>query len=178
MEYDQVQLVKDFISEEKVKRLVEDEEKDEREIARALEEINLLYVAITRAKATLLIPESLVPEGFEPAKSVIVLKHEKSDESPDYDFERPDHRKTQDRITLSDIMDDLSAFGQPREKSYTVEQVRKKHGAAYKSWTKLEDQELTQLVDRGLTLKDLARHFGRSKGAIASRVKKLKLKKY
>lgn len=50
MEYDAVQLVDDFISEEKLEQLKEDESAGEINITKINEEINLLYVAVTRTK--------------------------------------------------------------------------------------------------------------------------------
>ena len=59
------------------------------------------------------------------------------------------------------------------EKSYTVDQVREKHKGAYQPWTQELDQELIDLFSEGISGNDLAKHFGRTKGAISSRLKKL-----
>lgn len=58
MEYDVVELADDFVA---------DEEADG-------EEVNLLYVAITRAKKMLYIPEALIPEGTSIGSGIQVIK--------------------------------------------------------------------------------------------------------
>lgn len=60
-------------------------------------------------------------------------------------------------------------------KSYSVEMVRKIHKDAYKPWTPALDIELTTMYCEGIHVKDIANHFGRTKGAIISRIKKLEL---
>ncbi|RBQ08918.1 UvrD-helicase domain-containing protein [Pedobacter miscanthi] len=72
MEYDAVLLADDFVTEEKIRRLREDKNARPAEFERMNEEINLLYVAITRAKQGLYLPESLVPKHF-PASAKIYL---------------------------------------------------------------------------------------------------------
>lgn len=62
----------------------------------------------------------------------------------------------------------------PKEKSYSVEEIRKTKPKAYQKWTKEEDDELLKLDKEGRTSKELADFFGRGKGAITSRLKKLK----
>ncbi len=61
LEYDEVQLTTDFVSEDKVIRAVA--ENDKQKLARLNEEINLLYVAMTRARFNLRLPLSLWPSG-------------------------------------------------------------------------------------------------------------------
>lgn len=72
MEYDAVLLADDFLTEEKIRRLREDKNARTADFERMNEEINLLYVAITRAKQGLYLPESLVPKHF-PASAKIYL---------------------------------------------------------------------------------------------------------
>lgn len=73
MEYDAVQLADDFLSEDKLLDLKEDDQKEMR-ISKLIEEINLLYVAVTRAKSVLFLPEKLVPIGFIGSPGIQVLK--------------------------------------------------------------------------------------------------------
>lgn len=61
LEYDEVELTTDFVSEDKILRAVA--ENDKHKIARLNEEINLLYVAMTRARLNLRLPLSLWPSG-------------------------------------------------------------------------------------------------------------------
>lgn len=63
MEYDEVTLANDFITEEKIIDLVDAEEVAN--MAKLSEEVNLLYVAITRTKSDLYIPEEILPEAAE-----------------------------------------------------------------------------------------------------------------
>ena len=62
-----------------------------------------------------------------------------------------------------------------KPKTYTLEEVRKEHKEAYKPWTPELDDELTIMYCEGIYVKDMAKHFGRTKGAIYSRIKKLEL---
>lgn len=64
MEYDTVQLINDFISEEKLERIFEENDLEDINLAKLNEEINLLYVAVTRTKNELYIPEKLLPSEF------------------------------------------------------------------------------------------------------------------
>jgi F-box protein 18 (helicase) len=64
MEYDEVTLVSDFITEEKLKRKVQantSEKLSDLEKNKLAEEINTLYVAATRAKNKLIIPSEINP---------------------------------------------------------------------------------------------------------------------
>ena len=144
MEYDSVILVNDFISEEKLEKQTKEKNRQEVSFAKLNEEINLLYVAVTRTKNKLHIPESLMPVGFYDAPQIQMIKDVPKEE-----------KKT--------------------EKSYTGDQIREKHKGAYQPWTAELDQELMAMFSEGISGNDLANHFGRTKGAIASRIKKLEL---
>jgi len=61
LEYDDVELTEDFLTHEKLLRTLSDAE--EHKVARLNEEINLLYVAMTRAKKRLWLPASLWPQS-------------------------------------------------------------------------------------------------------------------
>ena len=61
MEYDTVRLVNDFITEAKLEKLAADPAFSESNTDKLKEEINLLYVAVTRAKNALYIPADLAP---------------------------------------------------------------------------------------------------------------------
>ncbi|MCC5920251.1 MAG: UvrD-helicase domain-containing protein [Cyclobacteriaceae bacterium] len=80
MEYDMVSLVDDFITEDKVKRLSMDHSDNELMLAGINEEINLLYVAITRAKHRLYVPDELLPADFPRGGAVIPLQPKKEEE--------------------------------------------------------------------------------------------------
>jgi superfamily I DNA/RNA helicase len=59
MEYDSVELLNDFVNRDTIKRLVEKKEAAPNKIE---EEINLVYVAITRTKKKLILPPGLFPD--------------------------------------------------------------------------------------------------------------------
>jgi len=61
MEYDEITLMDDFINEDKIKKLVEKFGIKKLNIKQLNEEINLLYVAVTRTKNRLNIPSDLLP---------------------------------------------------------------------------------------------------------------------
>ncbi|MCU7616635.1 AAA family ATPase [Chryseobacterium sp. PBS4-4] len=144
MEYDSVRLVEDFISEETLEKLKKDKKPEEINFTKLNEEINLLYVAVTRAKSKLHIPESLMPVDFPESTQINIIKNIPKEEKKS-------------------------------ERSYTVDQVREKHKGAYQPWTPELDRELSEMFSEGISGNDLAKHFGRTKGAIASRIKKLEL---
>ncbi|OQX96223.1 MAG: DNA helicase, partial [Bacteroidetes bacterium 4572_117] len=60
MEYDHVNILNDFTSEEKIKKLVDDKEA-KFDLKALAEEVNMLYVAITRTKNFLKFPFDLLP---------------------------------------------------------------------------------------------------------------------
>ena len=156
MEYDSVQLVNDFISEAKLKKLKEESKEKELNVKKLNEEINLLYVAITRAKNSIYIPETLMPVEFPTSSSIHILK------------EVIKEKRIQE-IHLDNIKE-------IKEKSWSVAESRNKNKDAYKPWTPELDEELTQMFYNGINPKDICKHFGRSVGAINSRIKKLVLK--
>lgn len=71
MEYDLVEITDDFIKEEKLDELIKNKETS---IEKISEEINILYVAITRAKNVLYLPEKLLPKDFPQSNSVVGIK--------------------------------------------------------------------------------------------------------
>ena len=74
MEYDAIHLVNDFITEEKLEKLKEDKKKGEVNMAKLNEEINLLYVAVTRTKNSIHIPEALIPNEFPRSSQIHVIR--------------------------------------------------------------------------------------------------------
>jgi len=162
MEYDTIQLVNDFINEEKLKNNIKNGEID---VAKTNEEINLLYVAITRTRNSVYIPESLVPVEFPRCSQIHLIR-------------TPTEVENEQALTLSKkTSKDEKKYGEPtkNKKSYSVNEVRENYGDAYKPWTKEMDEELTVMYCEGVTEKDMAKHFERTKGAIKSRIKKFEL---
>lgn len=151
MEYDAIQIVNDFITEEKIEKLKAEGKLNNDGFAKTNEEINLLYVAITRTKNSIHIPETLLPEAFSVCSQIHVLRVESEEEKSE--------RQLKDA----------------NDKSYSVEEVRKNHKGAYRPWTTELDDELTILFCEGVNIRDISTHFERTKGAIRSRIKKLEL---
>jgi endonuclease/exonuclease/phosphatase family metal-dependent hydrolase len=58
-----------------------------------------------------------------------------------------------------------------KEKKYSVEEIRRRHARAYAQWTAEDDEKL--LRHAHLSVSDLAAMFGRKRGAIRSRRRKL-----
>ena len=56
-------------------------------------------------------------------------------------------------------------------------EIREKHPNAYRPWDKEQDEELKELFLSGLSVSELMKKFGRKRGAITSRLKKLGLRK-
>jgi len=135
--------------------LAEDNKAREINATKLNEEINLLYVAVTRTRNSIYIPETLMPAEFPKSSQIHVLKvlreEEKRHEQGAY--------KTENNA----------------EKAYSVEEVRTKYSDAYKPWTPELDGELTVMYCEGVNVKDMVKHFGRTRGAILSRIKKLEL---
>lgn len=59
--------------------------------------------------------------------------------------------------------------------TYSVEACRREYPNAYDPWTEEDDVKLAELWREGLSLDEIAERFGRKRGAIISRMKKLGL---
>jgi F-box protein 18 (helicase) len=157
MEYDVVELANDFTTEEKIDRQKKQpdfkEQKD-----RIEEEINLLYVAITRAKTLLKIPEELVPSNFVIDATIEIIKKPAPKTKPDLVL--PDYSSRNKRTILQDA------------DSY-YHKAKETNPAAYQPWTHAMDKELENMYDDGVSYNDMAKHFDRTKGAIMSRLRKI-----
>jgi superfamily I DNA/RNA helicase len=160
MEYDSVHIVNDFTSEQKLEKMMEEMKKEDLDFDKLNEEINLLYVAITRTKSRIHVPEGLMPKEFPESRQIKVLKNKKVELEPDDRAEK--------------VWEDLM-WAREREKYCSVDSVRSKYRSAYMPWTEELDKELTVLYCEGVNVKDLAKHFGRTRGAIRSRIQKLEL---
>lgn len=154
LEYDDVYLVDDFITEDKLLKILADSKEKALNTEKLNEEINLLYVAVTRTRNKIRIPESLQPPGLPSSAQIHILK-EKS--KPENTRSEPAGKK------------------QSAKKSYTYDQVREKHAGAYRPWTPEQDDELTAMYYEQVPVREMADHFGRTPGAIQLRIKKLAL---
>ncbi len=167
MEYDVVYLVDDFIKEADLEKPNSVKQEGLYDIAKLNEEINLLYVAVTRTKSNLHIPETLMPKNFPASPLITVVKVPIQE----------------DLLTLSTIIKPSGTKTEPlpkiagikkiKEKAYTVAEKRENNKDAYKPWTPELDEELRLLYESDNPVSAMATHFGRTKGAILSRLKKL-----
>lgn len=168
MEYDTVELVDDFVTQEKLEKWKDNGEIQGNE-ARLLEEINLLYVAITRTTHQLRIPESLVPKGFVCNANIqVITKAPQVTATTNPKKLFPVKQKYQRQAVKEAEVSQAP--------TYTVETVRQTHKDAYKPWDAELDEALTIQYNERKTLSEMAVYFGRTKGAILSRIKKLELR--
>lgn len=158
MEYDVVELAPDFMGEKKLKQVLAEAGTNSVNRVRLNEEINLLYVAVTRATSHIKLPESLVPKDYPASAHITLLPTVRREESGGKEKERkPDNRTA----TGSKV---------PGIKNRAV--VR---GKRYQSWTAEGDEQLARLLHSGATLDEMERVLERSRGDIATRIRKLEL---
>ncbi len=162
MEYDVVELVNDFITEEKLEKYA-GESREDRDLSKLSEEINLLYVAVTRAKNRIVIPDVLMPDGISPSSRVRISPTERSGRGWMASTVSQSKTKT------------LYPGRRKKRDTLSEQEVRLKHNEAYMPWTDELDSELIVLYREGLAVKKLAKHFGRTAGAIRARLRKLEL---
>ena len=165
MEYDVVHIVNDFITEDKLEKLSDDSKGDALSLSRLNEEINLLYVAVTRAKNVIYIPETLISKNFPQSPHIKLLKNESKKYCKDSNDSSGRNSKISERNNNS------------FEKAYSVDSIRRYHKAAYRPWTEKLDDELTVMYCEGKIIKEISEHFGRTEGAIRSRIEKLDLER-
>lgn len=160
MEYDAIQLVNDFITEEQIIKLKTDFKEENINVSQINEEINLLYVAITRTRNSIHIPETILPDDFQKSRQIHVMRVKTEESSAPTTLRTNTEPKVEKQTTNSNAY---------------IRKVRLKYKDAYKPWTTELDDELTVMYCEGVHVKDMAKHFGRSRGAIRSRIKKLEL---
>jgi len=156
MEYDEVELVNDFINEKRIEKLVADYKKEKLDLSKINEEINLLYVAVTRAKYKLKIPESLLPKDFMPSLNIELIKVVKEQDETECYFEE----------------EMLMDYTPSKKQSITPEEP-----IIIRRWSSKLDEELQYLFNKGKSIKDIAIHLGRTENAVRARISKLQLRK-
>ncbi len=173
MEYDAVQIVEDFLSEQKLLKQIKATKEEDLNVAKINEEINLLYVAVTRTKNSLFIPESLVPENF-PRSPQIRLIREITDEEK---MAKEDARRLE--IELRKTEWNGTPYRRRRTERqterHTMKEAREKNKNHNRPWTPELDAELKLLHKEGVSLKYLSAHFGRTQRSIISRIERLEL---
>ncbi len=167
MEYDTVHLVNDFISEQKLDRVIKEAEAEKQtpDKAKLNEEINLLYVAVTRTRHKLYVPDSLVPADLPASAHIIKLRKENNDNT----FGQTSKVISEPKKKYISKTSAVSST----EKKYSVEKSREVNKDAYKPWTASQDDELIYLYESDNSFFDMAAHFGRSRGQIIARLRKL-----
>jgi superfamily I DNA/RNA helicase len=159
MEYDEVTLLNDFINPEKLKKYVSQLGGDnlaEADKNRLAEEINILYVAVTRAKNKLKIPPEINPlqsielaqqqQAFIPATK----KYQRGDSQDDWEpYARPSAKK--------------AVYNSPRPGNYG------------KKWTSEEEYKVTQLYKAGNTIKQIAKQVSRGESGVLMKLVNLGL---
>lgn len=163
MEYDVVQIVNDFINEERLEKLADENSGDTFIISRLNEEINLLYVAVTRTKNAIYIPNAYISKDFPASPGIKIL----------YNESKKFYKENFNDSDKTDKTFDLKK--KSADKNYSVETMRIKHKAAYKPWTEELDEELEEMYFKGNKLSNISKHFGRTQNAIKMRLEKLGL---
>ena len=153
MEYDLVELANDFITETKLEKLKEEKGDLANTLVKWNEEINLLYVAVTRTKTVLHIPEALLPKAFPASKQVQVIKQKKE----------AAQEGSQSRYG--------NAPGKAGSPNYHDALLAYKNAGNY--WTEERDDELRKLFHGGMPVTSIAKRFGSKAGTILSRLKKI-----
>lgn len=167
-------MLNDFVTVEKLERLMADKNNAELNLVKLNEEVNLLYVAVTRTRNSLYVPEKIMPKNFPSSTHIHVerkLETDASEQSQGLELVPPklaEKKKIEDNV-------EAKAAKKENEKAYSLEEIRLKHREAYSPWTDELDEELTLMYCDGVNVKLMAHYFGRTKGAILSRIKKLEL---
>jgi len=167
MEYSSIELVADFATEGGLEKAKEIGKKEgDFNAARWNEEINLLYVALTRTRSYIRLPESLLPKDFPPSPLIQLVKTKKQEEKKD--------TSTTPSLT--------SSFGKSWSKAGTTNgkapaktftELRRSFKEALKPWTRTCDEELLELFRQELSIYDIARQMERQPSAVQSRLRKL-----
>ena len=149
MEYDEVTLLNDFITEEKLQRYIGQyggEKMNTVDRNRLAEEINILYVAATRARNKLIIPPGINPlRSIETAEATTV---------PIYSGNTYQRRPLEERRDYA--MGRSSGYKRPSNRG--------------KKWTREEEEQLTELYAQQLSLKEIAGQLGRGENGVRGKL--------
>jgi F-box protein, helicase, 18 len=146
MEYDEVTLLNDFINEEKLKKYIAQyggDKMTEQDANRLAEEINILYVAATRAKSKLRIPAEI-----NPLHSVELAQ------------QPPAIVNTAKKYQRSSYLDDFDLY----DKASSGKSAKSSYGKAGnhgKKWTKEDEELMKQSHLSGQNFKEIAAQLGR-----------------
>lgn len=159
MEYDEVTLLKDFVTEEKLnKQLLQlgGEKISQADTNRLAEEINILYVAVTRAKNRLVMP----PE-INPLKSIALVQEPVLAAMP----KRSSYQQ----------LDDWELYSKHNQKKAVGALRTGKPGNSGKSWTADDEDKLHTMFYNHDSFKEMAKELGRGERAIRMKLVSLGL---
>jgi F-box protein, helicase, 18 len=162
MEYDTVHLVNDFVTEEKLDKLkaAHEQKKEPLNVEKWNEEINLLYVAITRARVKLFIPGTLVPKKFTSSPFIGLVQVADSEKDG----------RSYRSITISSRKPFAAELKEQRSR---FPRSRDAARAGNQSWSAELDHELLELYELNVPVSEIADRMGRTRGAILARLRKL-----
>lgn len=158
MEYDEIQIVDDFLTEEKLEKYVVDKVP----LHKLNEEINLLYVAVTRAKQKVNIPIGVAPKDLVPSAHVRVLNPPKPEEKMPANYLNNKHFK------------EKQAAG--KRKTKVADDTEKQIAEGTRPWKAHEDKDLEEMFYSAHSVFQIATLLERTTGAVRARIKKLGLK--
>ena len=164
MEYDEVTLLSDFINEEKLKRYITQyggDKMNEADRNRLAEEINILYVAATRAKNKLIIPAEINPlrsiEMAQPQQTVINIGK---------NYQRS--RYHDEPVSIGWQMHGSTAGNNNR--SQLKYNFSKKPGNHGKRWTDDDENTLVELFGKGISIREIANELARGEKGIRQKL--------
>lgn len=70
-----------------------------------------------------------------------------------------------------------AAFTVAHGEVLSLDKLRDKYPRAYRPWSPREDNQLAEMLKRGLSLNEMSKQLGRQPGAIRIRIEKLELKR-
>ncbi len=171
MEYDDVVLVNDFMTEEKITEKAKELKSDGLSSLKLNEEINLLYVAVTRTRKQLSIHECLAPKGMKECPDIFIIK-------PDLKKSNNSNREKYKDGKIPFEKPDFGEFSEVHNTDHnrkSFDKIRERHRSAYLPWSRKLDNELREMYSRGEAVEVIAKKSGRTAGAIRSRILKLEL---
>jgi F-box protein, helicase, 18 len=160
MEYDEVTLLSDFIHEEKLKKniaLAGGDKLHDADKTRLAEEVNIVYVAATRARKILHIPAEI-----NPLKSVQVINETPVSLLP---------KRYGDTYKAASDWNVYSAAEQKKNSTGKTAKTTN-HG---KKWTGKDEDELQDLFNSSLPLKEIAKQMGRGASGIRYKLQNMGL---
>jgi superfamily I DNA/RNA helicase len=156
MEYDTVFLHNDFITQKKLKKLLDKREENPIDVSKLAEEVNVLYVAVTRAIKNVFIYKNLLPEFFPSSPHIKVL-------SFDIQESEDDNKRKLEEFRFKDRKNRTPSF----------EDLRSNNPNAYKPWTTEDEHKLISMVRANKSIYEISKVLHRTEGAIVSRLNKI-----